>query len=97
VEASKTQTLDKAREILFHLFTDDRVRDAIVLLIEDKLVTLRGRLSSRTGGNDFHTRATALIEANGGVMALEEVQTMFLMLRQELLETESPSDEQEQG
>lgn len=90
-------TVDEAKAKLFPLFGDDDVRDAVATIIQDRLDVCRDRLAITKGS--FYERAANLIEAGGQAEACEELITIFLQLRQDVLEkqeTQSPSDGEEQ-
>jgi hypothetical protein len=86
-----------AKEKLDALYRDEKVLDAIVTVIGNQLDQLRGRLSYDCGGGDFYARAERLIEASGGVIALEELRNVFCHIPQDIQLQKSPPDVSEQA
>jgi hypothetical protein len=69
------------------------MRDAVLTILGVILDGRRDRLSKSGGNKDFYQRASELIEASGGVIALEEAINAFLNLRQEHIGSiQSPSE-----
>jgi len=88
-----------AKEKLDDLYSRDAdVLEAIKTVIGSRLDQLRDRLSYDCGKGDFYARAELLIEASGGVIALEELTNVFCGIPQDVQNSKnSPPDKSEQA